>query len=587
MALPPSVSSQAPVPVLVGRMRGAFSGVERFAAQPAVRRSLPAILVVGVTVLALAVWFSLREAPRVALYPGIAEAEKARMIESLTGAGIPAAISASTGEVEVDQADYYKARMALAAEGLPETLPDAETALGALQLGTSRPVEATRLRQAQELELARSITEIAGVASARVHLALPERTAFLRDTQPPRASIFLQLEQGRALASGQVDAIVNLVASAIPGLPRESVSVVDQRGQLLSRVGDDPALALTDRQMQQRVQLEDLYRTRIEQLLTPITGLGNMSVQVSLDMDFTRSEIREERMDPQGSVLRSEQVENSETRNSPARGIPGQVSNTPPAEATPAAGSPPTAEGNTAPPKDDANAPTNSTSGTTRNYEVSRRFETIQPATGRITRINAAILVRAVPAPAPADGSEPPADAPLIPPAQIADMERLVQSAIGFDDKRGDSITIMAQPFLDPAEEVLPIATADSGWLGDAIRQGSLILILGIVALGIVRPLLMRLTAPTEAAPAGMANALTDGSTATAQLEAPSAPPEDTPEHLEAQAMARRIGLARQALSAGSRDEKFAILRQLAEEDPVRIATVLRRMMKDEIEKVV
>ncbi len=283
---PPAV--RGPASALIPQMRGMVEQIRRFGDQPGLRRAMPAILILAVTVLALAGWILLREPARVTLYPGLPEAEKARVIDSLTGGGIAAVIDERTGEVAVPGADYHRARMLLAAQGLPQGLPDGNALLSDLPMGTSKSVETARLRQAQELDLARSITEISAVSAARVHLALPERSAFLRESQPPRASVFLQIVPGRTLDGAQVEAIVNLVSSSVPGMARQDVTVVDQMGRLLSRGSDDPAVLLNDRQLQHRVQLETLYRNRIESLLTPIAGPGNLAVQVTIDMDFTR-----------------------------------------------------------------------------------------------------------------------------------------------------------------------------------------------------------------------------------------------------------------------------------------------------------
>src|SRR3989338_5235001 len=145
-----------------------------------------------------------------------------------------------------------------------------------LPMGESRSVEAVQLRQAQELDIARSITEITGINGARVHLALAERSAFLRDNQPPRASVFLQLAPGRVLDSAQTEAIINLVSSSVPGMARQDVTVVDQMGRLLSSGSSDPAMMASDQQMQRRLQMETIYRQRIEALLAPIVGPDNL-----------------------------------------------------------------------------------------------------------------------------------------------------------------------------------------------------------------------------------------------------------------------------------------------------------------------
>lgn len=565
--------AMTPIPVgsgnpIVAQMKGAVSNVLRMGNQPALRRAMPAILILSVAVLAVGGWLLLKDPAKMVLYPGLPEADKARVIDALNAAGIPAAVDNVTGQVEVATADYHRARMQLASQGLPTALPDANAVLTELPMGASRSVEGARLRQAQELDLARSITEISAVAQARVHLALPEKSAFLRDTQPPRASVFLQLAPGRTLEPSQVEAIVNLVSTSVPGMARGDVTVVDQMGRLLSRGSDDPAAVVSDRQLQHRLEVEQLYRQRIEALLTPIAGPGNLSVQVTVDMDFTQSQITEERVDPEGSALRSEQTELVESSEGPARGIPGAVANAAPnqAELAPAG----EAEGQ----QPLAGAITNRSSGATRNYEISRKVETTQPASARIMKISAAILLRATPQAPVEEGGEP---APMLPEELRTDLERLAQTAIGFDAERGDTITIAAQPFMD---EVIPEVPTDLSWLPEVLRQLAMVALIGIVALGIIRPLLTRVALPgAEGAAAGGGGMQMGGVAGVEVAEG------DSLDDVQARLEARRAKLTTAALGANvSREEKFAVLRQLVAEDPQRIASVLQRMMKDEIE---
>ncbi|MEN9410088.1 MAG: flagellar M-ring protein FliF [Pseudomonadota bacterium] len=569
--------AMTPVPMngnpMVAQVRGAVSHVLRMGNQPALRRAFPAILILTVTVLSVGGWLILREPARMTLFPGLAEADKARVMDALNAAGIDAAVDSLTGEVEVTAADYHKARMQLAAQGLPTSMPDADTVLTDLPMGASRSVEGARLKQAQELELARSITEISAVTQARVHLALPEKSAFLRDTQPPRASVFLQLAAGRVLEASQVEAIVNLVSTSVPGMARGDVTVVDQMGRLLSRGSDDPAAVVSDRQLQHRLEVERLYRERIEALLTPIAGPGNLSVQVTVDMDFTQSHITEERVDPNGTALRSEQSEMTENSEPAARGIPGAISNTPPNQADLAAaggaGQDATAANTAA--AGASPAAMNRSSGTTRNYEVSRTVETTQPASARITRINAAILLRGVPQPPAEEGAEPP---PLLPPALKADIEALAQTAIGFDAERGDTITITAQPFMD---EIVVETPTDLSWLPEATRQFALIALIAIVALGIIRPLLTKVSWHSE-------NPVAAAAVQTGGVPGVEVADGDSLDDVQARLEARRAKLTSAALGANvSREEKFAVLRQIVSEDPARIASVLQRMMKDDL----
>lgn len=564
MAMTPVPMMQNP---LVAQAKGVVSNVLRMGNQPALRRAMPAILILAVAVIALGGWLILKEPARMVLFPGLAEADKARVLDSLNSAGIDGTVDSLTGEVEVPSADYHRARMQLAAQGLPTSMPNADAVLTELPMGASRSVEGARLKQAQELELARSITEISSVAEARVHLALPEKSAFLRDTQPPRTSVFLQLAPGRVMEPSQVEAIVNLVSTSVPGMARGDVTVVDQMGRLLSRGSDDPAAMVTDRQLQHRLEVEKLYRERIEALLTPIAGPGNLSVQVTVDMDFTQSQITEERVDPNGTALRSEQSELTENSEPAAKGIPGAVSNTPPNQAALAAAG--TTDPTAAPAE--AGAVTNRSSGTTRNYEVSRTVETTQPATAQITKISAAILLRAQPAQPVEDGAEP---APLLPADLKVDLEKLAQTAIGFDAARGDTITIAAQPFMDEIMVVEP--PADLSWLPEATRQFALIALIAIVALGIIRPLLTRVSWHSESPAAGQVQV---GGVAGVEVA-----DGDSLDDVQARLEARRAKLTSAALGANvSREEKFAVLRQIVAEDPARIASVLQRMLKDDM----
>ncbi|SNX67778.1 flagellar M-ring protein FliF [Cereibacter ovatus] len=565
---PPAVrGAQSPLMV---QMRGVISQVQRFGDQPGLRRAMPAIVILSVTVLALAGWLLMREPARTTLYPGLPEAEKARVIETLTGSGIAAVVDRQTGEIQVPGGDYHRARMLLAAQGLPQGMPDGNAMLNDLPMGTSKSVETARLRQAQELDLARSITEISAVSAARVHLALPERSAFLRDSQPPRASVFLQIAPGRVMDGAQVEAVVNLVSSSVPGMARQDVTVVDQMGRLLSRGADDPGALLNDRQLQHRVQIETLYRNRIEQLLTPIAGPGNLAVQVTIDMDFTRQEIREEQVDPDRTALLSEQQQLDESADPAARGIPGAVSNTPPQTPELAAEAPPT----DAAPK--AETMRTRSSGSTRNFEVSRKIETTVPATARIARVSAAVVVRAQPQPVPEDPEAPPP--PLLPEALKADIERLTRSAIGFDQARGDAVTVTAQPFLDSVVPEAPGWTSQP-WVADLARQIFLLAALAVVALGVVRPILNRVLLPTPAAGGP--------GTLTAEEAAVEVGEGESLDDVRARLKARQGALTKNMLDAArSHEEQILVIRKLVEEDSGRIATTFRQMIASELDTV-
>jgi flagellar M-ring protein FliF len=483
---------QAGGSTLISRARLALSRADGFVAQPALRRALPAIALVVLVSLGLMAWLLLAPAERVALQSGLPEAEKARALDALTAGGINAQLDPSSGVLTVAAAEFHRARMLLATEGLPQANVDGLSVISEMPMGTSRQVESARLRRMQEMDLARSIMELQPVRSARVHLALPERSAFVRDQQPPRASVFLELAPGLTLSQAQITGIVSLVSTAVADMPAANVSVVDQSGALLTTEEQDPIQAEADRQMQHQQRLERHYRDRVLALLTPIVGVGNAAVEVTLDMDFTRSEVTNEEYLPD-TALRSEQSTNQQTNGSAVGGIPGAVANTPPNEAELAAD----AQG-----QSDTRSTTNSSSSMTRNYEVSRRIETRQPQTAQIMRVHAAVLLHQMPA--ALDESGQPLEAPQTPP--MSEIEALAKSAIGFSTERGDVVTVTSAPFVATAS-LMPVAKwYEASWLPDLGRILAQLVILGIIVLGVVRPLLDRLlpAATAEGAAAGM-----------------------------------------------------------------------------------
>src|SRR3546814_820051 len=227
-----SVSAPQPLGPALGRFQAQAGAI---LAQPAIRRSLPMVL--GTLALALvAIIYIMTRTPEMrTLFANLPEADKAAVVEALQAANFDPAVDSLTGSVQVPAGDYHKARMMLAGQGLPHSAPEGYELLNDMPLGASRALEQARRKQSQESELARSVAEIASVESARVHLALPEQSVFVRDRTSPTASVFLKLAPGRVLGEAQVRSIVNLVASSVPGLPADRVSVVDQSGTLLTR----------------------------------------------------------------------------------------------------------------------------------------------------------------------------------------------------------------------------------------------------------------------------------------------------------------------------------------------------------------
>jgi len=544
---------------LVPAGRDMLTRLQDVSRQPGIRRAMPAIILTAVLIIGMAAYMVIRQPQSTQLFAGLPESEKAQVMEALATAGIEASLNQSTGEIAVPSADFHRARILLAGQGLPQSAPDGYSSLSDIPMGTSRSVETAKLRQATEIELARSIAEIATITSARVHLALPQRTAFIRDNKPPSASVFVQVARGRVLDPAQVSAIVNLVSASIQNMSRSGVTVVDQTGRLLSQQAGSAESQLGDQRLEYLLKIESLYRSRIESLITPIVGPGNVAVQVNVDMDFTQSETTRELVDPNGSVLRSSQDSENLNGSPQARGIPGAVSNTPPAAAL--------VEQNELTDGLSDGSVRNHTTSSTRNYEISRTVQTTRPSGNRIVRIAAAVLVRE---PAAGQGAR---DAGLSASA-LADIESLARSAIGFNAERGDSLVVSSQPFQTEIAGVAP-KWYESAWVLDVVRQVGLLLTIAVVAIGVVRPLLNRLLVPI--------------STLSHEQSADFVEVREgeSLEDIEARLRVPGTIISPELIaSAKTYEEKIAVIKQFAGQDSGRVASVFKSQMRDELDVV-
>ena len=395
--------------------------LQRLTGGQSIRQILPAAGAIVISVIGLVFFVIAQQPERTTLYAALPEAEKARVVDALRNAGVDVVLDPTTGDVIVPVADYHSSRMTLAAQGLPTSVPDGYSAVAEIPMGSSKSVENARLKQGQEIELARSISEIDGLVTARVHLAIPEKSVFARASTPPTASVFVQMENGRSLSRQQVDAIVHLVSSSVPFMAKNDVTVVDQYGNLMSRPPQDSAGMLSDAQLEHRIRLEDIYRNRVIALVSPIVGAGNVTAQVNLEMDFTRSEVTEEIVDPEGNALRSEQRSTESSSEMNARGIPGATTNRAPTQ---------TEMDNQQSDDSDSSALKNRSSSEVRNYEVSRTVSTTQRPSNQIMRIQAAVLVREMEAVNPETGVM---EAQEIPQEKLDEIRALVADAIGVD----------------------------------------------------------------------------------------------------------------------------------------------------------
>ena len=534
---------------------------------PAFRRSLPTIVAVVVTLLGLLAYFVMQQPSRTTLYSSLPESEKSRVLEALQNAGVDVALDPTTGDVMVPSSDYHSSRMTLAAQGLPTVVPTGYENLDAIQMGSSRSVEAMRLKQTQELELARSIAEIDNVLSARVHLAIPEKEVFIRQESQPTASVFIQLAQGRILGRTQVEAIIHLVSSSVPKLAKEDVSVIDHNGSLLSNSSSSANGLVNNEELEHRVRMEDLYRSRVISLLTPIVGPGNVSAQVNLDIDFTRSEVTEEIVDPEGNALRSEQNTNDLTRETPAKGIPGAVANTPPQ--TPDIGT-------TSLQSQALDNIRSSSSSEVKNYEVSRTVSNTMKPSHRIQKINAAVLVREMRVTDPETGAE--TNVPMS--DEMRDkLESLVTDAIGIDINRGDSLTVSSSAFMNVLEGV-EAPWYEEDWVRSSINQAAIVLILAIVILGIIRPLLNRILVP-----ASVSSTLMSAGDEEVDLDQIEVGEGESLEDIKAKLKPKKQAISAEMLdTANTYDDKVAVIRMIVADEAGRVSNVFKAMMQSDIE---
>ena len=413
-----------------------------------------------------------------------------QIIEMLTAQQIEYKLDPTTGLVLVPSDQAAHIQMTLAASGL--TSGNRPVGLELLQqessLGTSHFTESARYQHALETELSRTISSMRNVDSARVHLAIPKQSVFVRDREQASASVMIKPQPGRSIEEEQVNAVINLVASSIPYLESGQVTVVDQWGRLLS-TGDDSTSGATRDQYQYARKLETLYSERIESLLSPIVGAGRVRAIVTADIDFTMNEQTQETFEPDATQLRSEQVDTQIARDGAAVGVPGALTNQPPGNGEVDA---------EIPEADAANEVTNESSTAVRNYELDKTITHVRQVPGTIRRLSAAVIIDDNMVPGE-DGV--PVRTPLTE-AELAEYTRIAQEAVGYAEARGDSVVVFNRSF-QPVEELLPIEPLpiwEQSWLWTMVRQSLIGLSVLLLVLMVVRPAAKRLMPVTSVA---------------------------------------------------------------------------------------
>ena len=607
---------------LLGLTKGAsLPSLNEILAQPAVKKATPGIMIAVLLVFLVASYMAMQAPVYRPIFPGMTDADRQVASETLKEGGFSPQVNRSTGQLEVDASSYHEARIFLASKGLPSegTASGFEALSSSASITTSQFMEQANYAAAVEQELAKSIIRISSIKHARVHLALPKQSVFVRDRTPPKASVVVTRFAGRNIDREQVNAIINLVAASIPYLNPTDVVVVDSLGNLLSDETRESPLGLTSAQLAHKMRFESTYRNRIYELLGPIYGENNVRAQVDVELDFTQVESTFETYDPngKGEKTRSEVLSLDRTATADAEGVPGSTTNQPPAESEFAQDGRATAE-------DFSKVGETVSSRTTRNYELDRIVRTVKDANGKVLRVSVAVAVNRFapgeyPQPpegvAPADFEGP--ELPEISEAELTRMNNLVRGVVNFDPERGDQVTVVATPFDPPTalEDLMP--WYENVLLLNAIKGVFAMTVFLLIAYILIRPVAYKLLsiplpherkAAEEAAkaaaieqlamqpvigpdgtplPIGAVGVNADGQPVDAQGQIVEREQEieiaegESLEEIRAKLKPKKSAISADLLdTANTYEDKVALIRMLVQEDSGRVATVLKGMVR-------
>lgn len=497
------------------------------------------------------------------LFLDLSESQAGEILSALDKLKADYKIDRKSGAILVPAEAVYELRLRLAALGYPK---QNESGYEILEkepgFGTSQALEQARYQHALEGEIARSIITLEGVKAARVHLALPKESVFVRQRKPPSASVVLQLMPGYEIRREQVQAIVHLVASSVPKLAPDKVTVVDQYGHLLNSVGQDrDELSLTDKQFEYKKKVEDHLVERIETLLVPLVGRDALRTQVAADIDFTAVERTEELYNPDLPALRSEQQEQKESRQEVAQGVPGALTNQPPAAGTaPEVANNKEANGNS--------TPVEAHKKLVRNYELDRTISHIRQASGGIRRLTVAVAVDYLKLPQP-DGTV--ITRPYTQ-EELNNLIALVKQAVGYDASRGDQVTVTNVAFRGNEEIALPeFPIWQQAWVWNLGRQLGALLVVLVLIFAVFRPLLRALLPKAQEPVAEVAMIPSEASVA-AEMEAQSEP---LSLEQESEELLKLTG-------PQSYEKRLEFVHRLIDQDPDRVAQVIKNWILED-----
>lgn len=490
------------------------------------------------------------------LFSNLDERDGGQVIAALQQQNVPYRMSPNGMSILVPQAQVHELRLRLAANGLPKGGLVGFELMDTQKLGVSQFNEQINYQRALEGELSRTIQSINSVSAARVHLAMPKQTAFLRDDQKPTASVMVTLRPGRVLDANQVAGIVHLVSSSVPRMVESGVNIIDQNGELLTTKNDPLRQSGLDAtQLEYVKEVEAGFIRRIENILQPMVGKDNFRAQVAADVDFNQVEQTAETFKPNPSpdqAIRSQQTTEETNRQPGPQGVPGALTNQPPVPATAPITTPPV------PPNQAGTGQTATTNRTAvLNYEVDRTVQHVKQSLGQLKRLSVAVVVnhRTETLPNGQTQTVPLSD------EEVARINNLVREAVGYNPARGDTINVATSPFAGlGAEPALPIwKDPEMVELGkEGLKYLLVLLVVLFVYFAIIRPLMKSvMPPPTEAEKAEAAEA--------------GEPGEEGEEGVE-------VSLSG-AAQANTYEAKLARARELAKEDPKMVANLIREWM--------
>ena len=559
----------------------AFPTVSEIFDTPLVRKAMPGIVVVISLMLLMLAYLWIQDSGHRALYPEMSDSDRQAAYDALRAADFNVKVDSSTGVISVPVGRYYEARMLLASSGLPREANT--TAVDALSSDSSMMtiqfMEQARYSAAIEAELAKSIVKISTIDAARVHLATTKRSPFMRRKTESSASVILVPHAGRAVSNAQVQAITHLVSSSVPYLSADNVVVVDQTGELLTKDEDSIGQVVGIFTEYER-DLEEQYRSRINAILGPLVGIQNIRAEVDVAVDFTQLESTYENFDRDnvGGEARSESISIERDAATQAGGIPGATSMV--------------LESATAPQVDENGEAEEriSSSSTTRNYELDKETTYIKQPGGSIERLSVAVVLNREQVMLPAAEGEESEAARSVDQEKLVRLENLVRGVVGFDEARGDNVTLVTSTFDIPEEIVDTTKWYESHYLLSVVQVIAGLLVFGLLMQMVVRPVLGHFLSggglgeidPVTGLPletvGGVAGAGAVGDDGMLEMGEG-----ETLEDIKAKLKPKKSSISPEMLdTANTYDDKVALVRLLVSEDSGRVANVLKKMVSPE-----